>query len=195
MTSEEIFKAKKEAEVFYAIDPDSDKSGWAAVVVIDREMRSASFSFSDVVVFLLSIARKEVLAKKAEKVKSPLGKLIPKPFIIIEGGWLNESNWHVRGKSMTPARAAAIGRSVGMNHQTGILIAQMCESLNLPYEVVKPLPKHWKGKDGKITAEELAYFTGYTKRTNQDERDAILLAWTYAGLPVRVKPIGKDGGK
>ena len=191
MTSEEIFKAKKEAEVFYAIDPDSEKSGWAAVTVIDRSVKSSCQSFSDIVEFLRLVWCALKMAKDDEE----LGKFVRKPFIIIEGGWLNESNWHVRGRGMTPARAAAIGRSVGMNHQTGILIAQMCEAYGLPYEVVKPLPKHWKGKDGKITQKELEYFTGYTKRTNQDERDAILLAWTYAGLPVRVKPIGKDGGE
>ncbi len=191
MTSEEIFKAKKEAEVFYAIDPDSDKSGWAAVTVIDRSVKSSCHSFSDIAGFLRTV----YCALKMAKDNKELGKFVRKPFIIIEGGWLNESNWHVRGRNMTPARAAAIGRSVGMNHQAGLSIAQLCEAYGLPYEVVKPLSKHWKGKDGKITQEELEYFTGYTKRTNQDERDAILLAWTYAGLPTRVKPIGKDGGE
>lgn len=188
MTSEEIFKAKKEAEVFYAIDPDSGKSGWAAVSVLKRTIKSDCRTFSGILDFL------DLLKCSFEMGVEPkeFAKILKKPFIIIEGGWLNESNWHVRGKSMSPARAAAIGRSVGMNHQTGILIAQMCETYGLPYEVVKPLPKHWKGKDGKITAEELAYFTGYTQRTNQDQRDAILLAWTYAGLPIRVKPIEKD---
>ncbi len=191
MTSEEIFKAKKEAEVFYAIDPDSEKSGWAAVAVLDRAVKSSSNPFPRIVDFVRAVWSGQKMAKKDEFLR----KIIRKPFIVIEGGWLNESNWHVRGKSMTPARAAAIGRSVGMNHQTGLLIAQLCEDYGLPYEVVKPLPKHWKGKDGKITQEELEYFTGYTKRTNQDERDAILLAWTYAGLPIRVKTIGKDGGE
>lgn len=177
--------------MFYAIDPDSDKSGWAVVTVSSREVKSRSFLFPDVVELLHTVRIALRMAKEDEELK----RITHKPFIIIEGGWLNESNWHVRDRNMTPARAAAIGRSVGMNHQTGILIAQMCEQYNLPYEVVKPLPKHWKGKDGKITQGELEYFTGYTKRTSQDERDAILLAWTHAGLPVRVKPIGKDGGE
>lgn len=191
MTSEELFRAKREATVFVAIDPDSDESGWATVTVPGREVNSVSLSFPDVISTLAVLSN----IRRAEGEVEDFNKYVRKPFIIIEGGWLNESNWHVKGKNMTPARAAAIGRSVGMNHQTGILIAQMCEDYDLPYEVVKPLPKHWKGKDGKITAGELAYFTGYTKRTNQDERDAILLAWTYAGLPIRVKPIGKDSGK
>lgn len=44
-------------------------------------------------------------------------------------------------------------------------------------------------KDGKITHEELAYFTGIMGRTNTEMRDAALLAWNHAGLPIRVKPI------
>ena len=43
----------------------------------------------------------------------------------------------------------------------------------------------WNSKDGKITHEELAKFTGITQRTNQEGRDAALLAWTFAGLPVK----------
>lgn len=187
MTIEETFKAKKEAEVFYAIDPDSEKSGVAAVDARERLIRTYGFRFSELLYFLDKLAAASQLAN-AEGAR----KLVKKAFIVIEGGWLNESNWHVHGKSMTPAKAAAMGRNVGMNHQTGILIAQVCEAMNLPYEIVKPLRKCWKGKDGKITAGELAYFTGYRERTNQDERDAILLAWNAAGLPIRVKPIGGE---
>lgn len=49
---------------------------------------------------------------------------------------------------------------------------------------------HLNGKDGKITHEELASFTGVKERTNQEGRDAALLAWTYAGLPIRMKTNG-----
>lgn len=191
MTSEEIFKAKMEATLFIAIDPDSEKSGWALLNTHNRAIAASSRPFPEIASLLNNLN----FALAHGEGEGELMEMARGTFIIIEGGWLNESNWHVRGKNVSPAKAAAIGRSVGMNHQTGILIAQMCEAYGLPYEVVKPLPKHWKGKDGKITAEELAYFTGYTKRTNQDERDAILLAWVHAGLPIRVKPIGKDGGE
>lgn len=44
----------------------------------------------------------------------------------------------------------------------------------------------WQGKDGKITAEELQHITGYDRRTNQDARDAALLAWVYGGLPLKM---------
>lgn len=90
-----------------------------------------------------------------------------------------------------PQQAAAIGRSTGMNHQTGILIVECCKHYNIPCEIIKPLKKCWKGKDGKITQDELAYFVSAGEklpRMNQDQRDALLLAWVCAGYPVRVKP-------
>lgn len=155
-----------------------------------RKVGACSYTFAELLSLLRTIRME---ARPADDVLPY--DFIHQSFVIIEGGWLNESNWHVRGKGMTVAKAAAIGRSVGMNHQTGILIAQICESYGIPYEVVRPLPKRWKGKDGKITAEELAYFTGYEKRTNQDERDAILLAWTHAGLPIKMKLLGKGGDR
>jgi len=63
----------------------------------------------------------------------------------------------------------------------------MCKHYGI--EVIEhfPLRKIWKGKDGKITQEELASFTGLKGRTNQDARDAALLAWSFANLPIRLK--------
>lgn len=51
--------------------------------------------------------------------------------------------------------------------------------------------KECNGKDGKITQDEIAYFIssdGKLPRMNQDQRDALLLAWVCAGYPVKVKP-------
>jgi hypothetical protein len=63
----------------------------------------------------------------------------------------------------------------------------------MPHEEIKPLNLRikghniWNGKDGKITHEELAAFTGLKGRTNQEERDAALIAWNYAGFPLTKK--------
>lgn len=75
--------------------------------------------------------------------------------VVIEGGWLNKSNWHVLNRFMTAVKAAAIGRSTGMNHQTGILIVECCKHYNIPCEIIKPLKKCWKGKDGKSRRTKL----------------------------------------
>jgi hypothetical protein len=39
--------------------------------------------------------------------------------------------------------------------------------------------------DGKITQDELKQITGITVKTNQDGRDAALLAWVFAELPIQ----------
>ena len=63
----------------------------------------------------------------------------------------------------------------------------MARHYGLDVTEMNPLPKKWSGKDGKITKEELESFTGPLPRCSQDERDAALLAWVHAGLPVSVR--------
>ena len=69
----------------------------------------------------------------------------------------------------------------------------MCEHWKIPYEFVKPLKKIWQGRDRKITAEELEQVTGKMIRTNQEGRDAALLAWTHADLPVQLDAVTLKG--
>ena len=164
-------------DAIIGIDPDCDKSGVALVYWENHEpvlLTVASYSFPEVLDWLSAMNN------------TYLGKIL----VCIEGGWLNQGNWHLkRYHGMSLAKAAAMGRNVGMNHQTGILLSQLCGAMGVQYRIVKSLSKVWHGPDGKITTEELEYFTGWHGRCNQDARDAALLAWTYAGLPVKVKPI------
>lgn len=157
------------ARYVIGIDPDSDRSGYGVVNVETGEVVDAGACDFPTLFDVMDVWR------RGEKVS-----------VYIEGGWLNNGNWHLLGR-MTVARAAAIGRSVGRNHQTGMLIEQMARRQGYDVRVVKPLRKCWRGKDGKITAKELQSVTSYAKRCNQDARDAVLLAWVYAGLPVRVR--------
>lgn len=153
-----------------AIDPDATQSGVAEVAVETGEIAVYKFGMADLMRYLHN---------KDDRTK-----------IVIEAGWMNESNWHVLGRYMTARKAAAIGRSVGMNHQTGMMIEQICKDyFGLPTELQRPFKKCWKGKDGKITQEEMQEVTGHPKlpRMNQDQRDALLIAWVHAGLPMRMK--------
>lgn len=151
------------------IDPDCERSGYGVVNMETGEVVDAGACDFPTLFDVMDVWR------RGDKVS-----------VYIEGGWLNNGNWHLLGR-MTVARAAAIGRSVGRNHQTGMLIEQMARRMGYDVRVVKPLRKCWRGKDGKITAKELQAVTSYAKRCNQDARDAVLLAWVYAGLPVRVR--------
>lgn len=104
--------------------------------------------------------------------------------VIIEGGWLNEvSNFH---KSKNTRTSNKISNYVGANHEVGKLIVEMCEYLKIKHEVKRPLLKIWAGNNKKITHEELVYFTGIQGRTSQETRDATLLCWDYAGLPIKI---------
>lgn len=107
--------------------------------------------------------------------------------VLIEGGWLVEkSNFHIKSS----IKSDRVAKNVGSNHETGKKIVEMCQYLGIDHQVVRPLRKIWRGPGRKITHRELACFTGIAHRTTQDQRDAALIAWEYAGLPIRVQPHG-----
>ena len=92
--------------VIIGIDPDNNESGVGAVYD-DRKFLAYKMNFPALIDYI------RAMNESCKKVK-----------VVIEGGWLNKSNWHVLSKFMTAVKAAAIGRSTGMNHQTGILIVE-----------------------------------------------------------------------
>lgn len=160
------------------IDPDVEKSGCAFLEVATRRLEISTLAFPDLLDFLRYIKRQtEVTGKNVR--------------VIIEAGWLNKAHWHLSPKD-TKQSAAAKGNAAGRNHEVGRKIAEMCGHWQIPYELVRPLALKaggvnlWQGKDGKITQEELAAFTGIVGRTNQEGRDAALMAWNWACLPVKV---------
>lgn len=173
---------KKESNMKYdriiAIDPDARESGVAQVDIQIKDIATFKMTFAEVISYITVIQKLAVAEGWRYKV-------------VIEAGWLNDSNWHLKGKYMSARKAADIGRRVGMNHQTGVLLYEVCKQyLGCDTELQKPLKKCWKGKDGKITQEEMTEVTEKEKlpRMNQDQRDALLIAWVHAGLPIRIKP-------
>lgn len=113
------------------------------------------------------------------------------PFrLYIEAGWFNKGDWHLNPRD-NKQLAAAKGRQVGRNHQLGLDICSLLDFHNIPHTEVAPLIKCWKGRDRKITHEELDSVVrningqGLTKkRSNQEERDALLLALVRGGFPI-----------
>ena len=168
-----VFK-KLHLDTIIGIDPDVDKNGVALLDCNTKTLTVCTLSFPDLLDYLLYQKRQAEVA----------GKNI---IVTIEAGWKNQGNWHLKRQD-NKAVAVAKGVHQGRNEQVSRIIGQMCERYELRYEFIKPLRKCWRGEDGKITHEELAYFTGLKGRTNQEGRDAALIAWVYAGFAVRVKP-------
>lgn len=154
-----------------AIDPDKGKSGVAFLKPSTRQLEVSNLTFPCLMDYLQSCkctsdAKKETF------------------IVVVEAGWMvRKSNFH----EAQGHRAEKIAKDVGANHETGRKIIEMCRHYRIEVMEHAPLVKCWKGKDRKITHEELVSFTGLTGRTNQDGRDAALLAWVYAGLPIRMK--------
>ncbi|GHT02085.1 hypothetical protein AGMMS49525_04910 [Bacteroidia bacterium] len=161
----------KKHDTIIAIDPDVEKSGVAELIPQHRLLEVTNLTFPQLLDYLQ--ARK----KMSDTAHTSL-------VVVVEAGWLNKSNWHT---SQNKATSAKVGNNTGRNHEVGRKIVEMCKHYGLEVVEQHPLRKCWKGKDGKITHDELAYFTGLIDRTNQDARDAALLAWNYAELPIKMK--------
>lgn len=156
--------------IYIGIDPDIERNGVAVVDSVSRSVQLYSMAFAELTEWLQQF----------------VGSM-EKTVIVIEASWLVSHNWHFR---MTDNRrkVASLGHAVGRNHQTGILLKECAERMGLDVRLRKPLRKCWQGKDGKITHKELVAVTGITcSRSNQEERDAALLAWVDAGLPIIIK--------
>lgn len=171
INKQQIIIVMTKYDVIIAIDPDTEKSGVAVLEPATRQIEAMSLTFPRLLDFL---CRQDIKAKAG-------GYSLA---VIVEGGWLvHKSNWH----GTDGHRAERIAKNVGANHETGRKIVEMCRHWGIHVEEQRPLQKMWRGKGGKITAAELQAITGLTSRTNQDERDAALLAWVWAGLPVRIR--------
>lgn len=154
-----------------AIDPDKDKSGVAFLKPATRQLELSNLTFPDLLDYL------QFCKSKHQETGESL-------IVVVEAGWMvNKSNFH----EAQGHRAEKIAKDVGANHETGRKILEMCKHYGIESVGHHPLVKCWKGKDRKITHEELASFTGIMGRTNQETRDAALLAWSFANLPIRLQ--------
>lgn len=160
------------------IDPDLDKNGIALISKARRELESAYLNFPQTLEWV-----KVRYAKWQEK----YAEVAPNSFMVyIEAGWLNHGNWHVKGNEMNKYAlgqwAAAVGASAGACHAVGKKLLECFEYYGIPCSPIKPLRKMWKGKDGKITHEELKRELALYRIThdikghsNQEVRDSVLL--------------------
>ncbi len=148
------------------IDPDVDKSGVAVIDLHSGEINLMSLTFAEMMIFFQSF-------KDDKSVE-----------VIVEAGWMvKKSNYH----AVYGSAGQRVAKNVGENHRRGKDIVEMLEALNIPHREVLPLRKSWRGQDRKITHEEFCQICSYKGRTNQETRDAGLLAWINADMPLNIR--------
>lgn len=170
-----IKNTSQKYNIIVGIDPDVDKSGVAVLDVKTRKMTLQTLDLPSLVRFA------QQLRNKCREEKKTL-------VAIVEASWKNSAhNWHTKDGD-NGAVLAKKGYHVGRNHQVGQDICAMLRAIGVDVVEKTPLRKIWKGENGKITHKEFTKLTGITtSRTNQEMRDAGLLAWMYSGCTLSSK--------
>lgn len=168
-------------KIIIGIDPDVDKSGVATLTLKDNKPQSLnirSLSFAHLIDYITTL--------KAKLKDQPDSQLI----VSVETNKAGSNNWHLSPRD-NRAQIAAKGYHLGRNHETGQKLLEIVRHLGINTIAHPPLIKLWQGRFKKITHQELTQVIPDNliekTRTNQEERDATLIAWATAGLPVKVK--------
>lgn len=163
---------RRNADIIIAVDPDVEKNG---IATLDTDTRHITIDTATLPVMLHYI---QLTAQQAAEA----GRSVK---VFVEDGSLNRSNWHLNPRD-SKAIAAAKGKAQGRNHQRGKDIIELLQWQGISTEGIAPLRKVWRGKDKKITHKELTAIVGDVRHTNQEGRDAALIAWVMAGFPIRM---------
>ena len=93
--------------------------------------------------------------------------------LVFEDSRLEKRLWNARTKGAIGA-ALATARSVGEVDGWCRLITRFCGEQGIPAHGISPTDK-----GGKVDAAAFGRITGWTKRSNQHERDAAMVCWPY----------------
>lgn len=93
--------------------------------------------------------------------------------VVFEDSRLQSHAWNARSKA-TKGAALATARSLGQVDAWCSLICELCGDIGMPAHGISPAAK---GK--KLDAAAFAQITGWTRRSNQHERDAAMCAWPF----------------
>ena len=159
-------------DTIIAIDPDTEQSGVARLDVAERKSSADTLPFP----ILIEYVRQAIRMNKGRSTA-----------VVIEASWHRTHNWHLSRRDSLGI-AAKKGYDEGRNHEAGKKIIEMLNHYGIEVVEKEPLRKIWQGTDRKITHTEITAITGWNKkRSNQEERDAMLLAWDYSNLPIIIK--------
>ena len=167
------------------IDPDTEASGWAVVNLNDRTIHLETIPFLRVLDLLDEW--------RCEEDERYLDTEYSYRFVL-ENVWETSHNRHIAGQVNAQA-IAKTGYNVGRCAMVGELLRGAIQAKEFPLICQPPLRKVWKGKNGKITHEELVEVCrqhrlilpkNKLKRSNQEERDALLLAIHHLATPTKL---------
>lgn len=166
-------KSAVKADIIIGIDPDVNQSGVGRLDVAELKATATHLPFPLLVDYVKDVRD---LARRQ-------GKTL---VVFVESSWHETHNWHLSWKD-SKAVASNKGYAVGSMHETGKKIVEMLDYHGVDVREQRPLVKCWQGKDRKITHEEMTAICRWgKKRSNQEERDAMLIAWNASGLPIRI---------
>lgn len=178
-------KANEPRTLLVGIDPDTKASGWACIDLSDRTVHLETLPFMDIL-SLLTEWRREVDDHYLDEAYSYR--------FVVEDIWRVAHNWHVspRDNRQTISKK---GYHIGRCSMVGQLIYEAIGAHFFPRIAQPPLRKVWRGADGKITHSELLELCekhdlilppSKQKQTNQEERDALLLALHHIATPIKL---------
>jgi len=174
----------KNYDYIIAIDPDVDKSGMAELWNTKNGLRGNCFLSSRTFPELV-----DKITLMWDKCKAHDMTCL----VVIEIDTSTTHNWRLNPK-MSRQVIATMGCKQGRNYQVAQTLIQYMEFFGIEYVKQVPLRKGWRGREGKITHEELMALKGlkFNKaddqrmklKTNQEERDAALLAIYWSNIPL-----------
>ena len=178
-------QANKQRTILIGIDPDTKASGWACIDLSDRTVHLETLTFMDILA-ILTEWRREVDDHYLDEAYSYR--------FVVEDIWRVAHNWHVspRDNRQTISKK---GYHIGRCSMVGQLIYEAIGAHFFPRIAQPPLRKVWRGADGKITHPELLELcekhdlklpSSKQKQTNQEERDALLLALPNISTPIKL---------
>lgn len=178
-------QANESRTLLVGIDPDTKASGWAVIDLSNRTVHLETLPFMDILA-LLTERRREVDDHYLDESYSYR--------FVVEDIWTVAHNWHVspRDNRLTISKK---GYHIGRCSMVGQLIYEAIGAYFFPRIAQPPLRKVWRGADGKISHSELLELCekldlklppSKQKQTNQEERDALLLAIHHIATPIKL---------
>ena len=139
-----------------AIDPDTDKNGVASVIAGDVNYLK-SLDYFDLIPELKAAHERGAA-------------------ILIED--IDDKSTTRRRRGTNNREHAAIAQKVGRVKNAAGMIIKTLDRERIPYTLIKPLAMFEKkaAKDAKGAAQFFADLTGWSGRTNPDQRDAAIIA-------------------